>query len=280
MMTAASMTLADIRLRVAMRAQKIMQDATGAMAADTTEPVASQIDQAIRDGIDSFWSDHDWSFASQFVQFDIDPDGTAMSIDGDAGRYLLPDLVRSQPLNPRVFIRGSDGGGGMPPIPVVSMDQVVERQFLEPDTSGVPIACAVEWSSTLRPGMSQRGGLEFRVFPDPGDRYTVSFRALVGAVPLVQETQRGNWPAAHDLSIVAFAVRELFRHDQKADSPARKVAEAEAAEALARSTRHDNEFYKAATLGSMADQATTRGRVVEFVDLTNGNTILSVTTFS
>lgn len=278
MQTAPSMTLADIKNRVALRAQKIVQDSAGKIVADTMEPAADLIEKAVYDGIQAFWLEHDWAFASQFVQFNLDPDGTGpLNIDGDAGRYLLPEYVQSVPLA-RVLLRYPNSGGCIP-LQTLHMDQVVARQFTEPDIEGTPTDCAVEWNHANAPGMSQRGAFELRVFPKPSQAFTVGFRARTGPVPMVNDTQRGNWPGAHDAAVVACAVVELMRHDQKPDSPARKVAEMEKAAQIELSKRHDDLYYRPASLGPVGSSGWPSGRLATLTDQATGNTIMSVTVF-
>lgn len=280
MLTSATMTRADIKKRVALRARKIVQDAdSGKIIADTTEPANTQLDDAVRDGVEDFWNFRQWAFASQIVQFDLNADGAGpLNIDSDPSRYLLPDLVRSVPIGGKVLVRGPGDSCGWS-IPVRHMDQVIARQFLEAGTSGMIQMCAVEFISAVRPGLSERGGFECRFWPAPGDTYTVAMRMMVGAVPLVNDSQRGNWPGAHDKAIVACSVRALFRHDQPADSAARRTAEAEAVQALAESTQYDDENCRPQVLGSI-EESFSGGRHVEMVDLTTGLTVLSTTVFS
>lgn len=280
MLTAATMTKADIRKRVALRASKISQDAAGRKVADQTDPAYTELDDAIRDGVERFWNHHQWAFASQVIQFSLNADGTGpLNIDADPSRYLLPDLVRSLPIDGKVYLRGPDLAAGWN-VPVRHMDQVIERQFMHPSTSGIVQVCGAEFSSAIRPGLSERGGIEFRVWPAPGDDYEVAFRAMVGAVPLVNDNQRGNWPGAHDEAVIACAVAALFMHDRTPDSPERKAAEAHADAALAKSVEYDDEYMRPRVLGSIGESSAGFGaRSAELIDLTTNETILSVTTF-
>lgn len=278
MQTAPSMTYGDIKHRVALRARKIMQDSAGKIVADTAEPAADQIEKAVRDGVEFFWLSNDWAFASQFIQFDLDPDGDGpLNIGGDASRYLLPAYVQSLPLA-RVLMR-YPGSGGVLPLTTIHMDQLVARQFAGTDISGVPTVCACEWSCLNAPGLDQRGAFEFRVWPEPAQALTVGFRARTGPVPLVSDVQRGNWPAAHDAAVVACAVVELMRHDQKPDSPARKVAESERDTALAMSVQHDNLYYRPSNLGTLREGEWPIGRSASIVDGETGDTIMQTTVF-
>lgn len=280
MLTSSSMTKADIRKRVALRAKKIAQDtSSGQIIADDTEPGATMLDDAIRDGVEEFWDDHQWSFSSRIIQFSMDAAGTGpLNIDSDPSRYILPDDVRSAPVDNVAYIRSPDSTTGWE-IGVRHMDQVVEKQFMSSGTSGLVEVCAVEFNPNVRPGMDQRGGFELRVWPTPGDDYEIAFRAMVAAVPLVEDGQRGNWPAAHDKTVVACAVRCLMRHDQAPGSDARKQAELDAIEALEKSKQYDDENGRPPSLGSLGEKFGPRSHLTTVTDGATGQVFLSTTTF-
>lgn len=283
MIAAASMTFADIKLRVAQRAELIQQDTTsGKNVARVTQPDAQKIADAVRDGQDEFWRANDWSFATQFVQFDLSPTGeSALNIAKDPRRYLLSETIESLPKTTVLFTGPSTNPGGK--VRVRHMDEVAARCFMDPSAVGSPEACAGEYSSILRPGLSQRGGIEMRFYPKPDQAYTVGFRAKVAALPFIADHQRGNWPAVHDLTIVAFSVRELFRQDRSAEEPsqARAIAQADAdvAQALATSIKVDNEDYRPHTLGAANElESWPTGRLVKGYD-TDGSLLVSVTVY-
>ena len=274
-----SMTYADIRLEVAKRSQKLVQDTdSGRMIADPTEPAYSRITDAIRAGCREFWRAHNWSFLTSFVEVQLNPDGTGpLNIDGDASRYLLPDVVQSYPKGWALYRGPDDEPGGH--VKTRHMDEVAQRLFMEPTATGTPESCATEWNASLRPKASQRGGIELRVFPKPDQAYRLGFRAKVGVLHFTDPEQRGQWPTVHDQTVVDFAVAELFKSDRAASDPERAGAVAAAQSSLAVSIARDTEDYQPGEIGGPDEMQWPRGRLVTAWEYTTDTEILRLTVY-
>lgn len=273
----ASMTYADIKKAVAVRAALVRQDTdTGRKEVPTVDPDLDMIERAVRDGTAEFYDAADFAFKTVFTAITLDADGdAAMNINGDASRYLLPPQVQSLPKTVAFWRGPINAPGG--PVAVRHMDEVVQRSFVDPQETGHPVMVGAEFNPLLSSGLSGRGGIELRVFPAPDQAYSLGFRCKVGLIPWVADDQRGQWPAVHDLTVVAFAVRALFREDREAGSKAKAEAENEAAMALARSIARDNDDYRPQTIGAADENGWPGGRRVELYDYTTESTLLSVT---
>ena len=156
---------------------------------------------------------------------------SAGAIIGVAFFDLLPEAIESLPKT-KVLFKGPDGQPGGR-VEVRHMDEVASMIARDPTGTGSPKYVACEWNTGLAPGPADRGGIELRVFPIPDRAYTLGFRARYSAIPFTSATQKGQWPQVHDLTIVALAVVEYFRHDRKPDSPSLGVAQTAADAALA-----------------------------------------------
>lgn len=279
MFSTTSMTYAELKQRVAARAALIEQDAdTGREVADTTQPAQGRLEEAVADGIREFMRANSWSFSTFPCSVVMSTDGTgAMNLAGDANRYRLPDYVQSLP-RPRCIWRSADNTmGGR--VKIRPIDDVAEMIARDPLATGIPEYIGVEFNPMLSPEMTRPGGFELMVFPKPDQAHTLRFRAKLGTVPFVDENQVGRWPAVHDLTIVAFAVHELFKRDRDADDPgqSRTIAKAEKDrnEALAVSIERDNEDFRPQELGSMTEDRDLLGSsVIQLTDLETNTVIL------
>ena len=281
MLNSATKTRADLKLLLAQRAMRVVQDATtGRDIADPSNPTDDRLDTALRDGVEQFWHAHPWSFQTQFVQITLTPAGDGpISIAGDPTRYLLPEVIQSLPRMNALY-RGPETTTGGTRVHVRHMDEVIQRTFSDPNITGMPAMLAVEWSSLRAPGMSERGGFEMRVWPKPDRAYIVGFRCKVGAFPLTENSQRGNWPAVHDLTVVAFSLRELFRNgDREPNSAQMGSAEAMVASELAKSIRIDDDDYRPQTIGAPSELRWPGGHSHSLYDYPSGEIILTSTSF-
>lgn len=280
MLTDASMSRADLKLAIAQRAQRIIQDSDGKEVADPTNPTDDRLNTALRNGVRDFWHAHDWSFNTQFVQLTLQSDGTGpINIEGDPCRYLMPENILSVPRS-SVLFKGPEATTGGGRAAVRHFDEVMNRTFLDPNSVGVPQMVGVEWNQTNRPGMRGRGQFSLAVWPKPDRNYTIGFRARVTFVPLVEDTQYGNWPAVHDRTVVAFAVRDLFQSDRNPDSPWVSAADKDAGEMLAMSIRVDDEDYRPQTLGPRDADTWPSGRAVSLFNFPTNETILTATAYA
>lgn len=279
MIAASSMTFADLKRRVALRVMAVMQDTAGKTVADTSQPVDDLLEVAINDAVDEFWRSHDWSFLTRWYEMDLATEGDGpRNIQADPSRYLLPEAIESLPKT-KVLFKGPDGQPGGR-VEVRHMDEVASMISRDPTGTGSPKYVACEWNTGLAPGPADRGGIELRVFPIPDRAYTLGFRARYSAIPFTLAQQKGQWPQVHDLTIVALAVVEYFRHDRKHDSPSLAVAQAAADAALAKSIDRDNADFRPHTIGAVGEDDWVRGRPVELYDNEFGTTLVSGTAFT
>lgn len=282
MIASESMTRADIKKRVALRVDQIEQSAsTGKNEARATNPTDDLLDLAVRDGTDEFYRAHKWSFDSQFVEFTLAPAGDGpLNINADPTRILLPPYIESLPQTSVLFKGPGTNPGGR--ARVRHMDEVATRAYQDPISMGFPEAVGCEYNATLRAGLSERGGIELRVWPKPDQAYVLGFRSRIGAIPFVVDSQRGQWPQGHDATVVAFAVREFFRHDRNPEDAGqgRAIAQAQADvnEALETSVRIDNEDYRPGVMGAAGETNWPTGRLVKGYD-TDGSLLVSVTVY-
>lgn len=277
-----SMTYADLKLRVAERAVLIKQDAsTNKTVALTSQPAADRIERAIRDGVEEFYRATDWSFLLTFLEFVLDAEGdTPANIAGSNTRYILPSFIESLP-KPGMMVKYEESTTPGGHVTLRMFQELVERAYLEPNTTGFPEAVAVQFNPMLNPQADSRGGLEMRVWPQPDQAYTLGFLAKVGPVPFLSDSQRGRWPAVHDLTVVAFAVRELFRHDRESDNATRDRAETEVSRTLGISITRDNEDFRPISIGARGELSWwPRGRRVELFDYVTNQTLVSTDVYS
>lgn len=273
------MNRAKLRQRVAEVAHKLQQNATtGVMVARSTNPDLAQLNDAIDTGAAEFARENPdgWAWREQWIEFTLTTDGKGpLNIEqGDATRYLLPDMVESVPQSDVFFRNGQIGGDR---VDVRSIAEVARERFISPSEVGYPQFCAAQWNSTLAKDPQSRGAMEFQVFPTPDQAYTIGFLAIVGVRPFAHDNEYGPWPSVHDETVVAFAVRALFRHDREPGDPARKESAAEAMRQLGISIDVDNREYRNQAAAGPTPGPGTRGRVFELKDMTTGLTVLRVT---
>lgn len=277
-----SMTYAEMKLRVANRAELISQDAAYGIQALTSEPAAGKIKRAIDDGVREFLRAHRWSFLTAHCEFTMDVDGTGpLNIGGDPTRYLLPEYVESLP-QANMMWKGPDLRPGFR-VKGHHYDEVVAFSFMDPVAKGVPIMWGAEFNPTLRGGMQKPGGIELRFWPKPFLAYTVGFRARLGYVPFSDDNQVGQWPAVHDLTAVAFAVRELFRVDRdpgdRAQAAVLAAAQQAVTDSLATSITRDDEDYRPQEMGPASAEMGLTGRPIRGYDMVSGALLVSTTAY-
>lgn len=274
-----SMTLAEMKLEVAARAQ-LLSPSYQALA---TEPAASQISRAVANGVREFLRAHRWSFLTAHCEFSMDVDGTGpINIAGDSRRYLLPAYVESLP-GANVMWKGPSDTRPGARVRQHAFDEVVQYTFMAPIDKGVPVMCGAEYNPTLRGGMQQNGGIEMRFWPRPFEAYRIGFRARLGYVPFSDDNQVGQWPAVHDLTAVAYMVRELFNSDRdpgdKQQAAVIATANQAALEALATSITRDDEDYRPQEMGPASADFGLTGRPIRGYDLVSNSLLVSTTSY-
>lgn len=271
MITARNMTYAQLKLRVAERAELIEQDATtGKLVARSAEPDADRIARAIEDGVRTFHAAADWVWAQQIIEVSIDETGTiAGAIDGDASRYALPSFVESVAVADAWFTDGQYGG----PVDILSFSELTRMSYCYPTETGEPRYIGAQFGHALNAGLAGSGGMELRVFPKPNRSYRVAFDARLGPVPFIDDMQTGTWPAVHDLTVAAAAVHELFKADRGAGDPAVIRAAAEFAAELQKSIDRDLKDFLPPTTGGMRE-AIGGARRVRLTNVPDGTVII------
>lgn len=279
-----AMTFADLKLRVAQRADLLEQDpATGAETPSTQAPDAAKLANAVADGVRKFLRAHPWSFLTQTCVLTMSAAGTGpLNIAQDPARYLLPAWVESLPKGKCMWRGPTDEPGAE--IALRHIDQVATRLYQDNRTTGYPQFAGAEWGTLNSPGVSEPGRFEFMVYPKPDQDYLVRLRLKLGPVPFVADHQVGRWPPVHDLTVVDFAVVELFKHDRDASDPgqARLIGKAEqnAADSLAASIERDTEDFMPQDLGTLREETDWgNGRPFTATDLETGNVFMSGTSF-
>lgn len=245
-----SMTLSEIRQRVAEGADFIRRDAaTGKSVPITTQPAADRLDRAIRDGIAEFSRSNSWAFLDAVLQVSVNSTGTApLSIDGDPSRLLLPPEVRSVP-HPTMAWKASDGSYVAGHAGIRSFSEIVGFQFADSYSLGPPVMFAVQGGISQNVGMFRPHRFEMRIWPKPDREYDLAFACRLALRPPNLDDEIGPWPSVHDLTIVAFAVREAIRADGMAgNAEAMAKAEARVSESLAISIQRDNEDHRSAVM--------------------------------
>lgn len=280
-----AITYAELKKRVASRAMLIQQNATtGKVESLASEPAATRIEEAIADGVREFFRAHSWSWLIQSTTLTLNPDGTGpLNLDSDPARYLLPDFVESLPKG-KVLFRSPDASWGGQ-VKMRHIDDVANRLYRDPSASGQPVCAAAEYNSSLAPGISTNGRFEFIVCPKPDLAYPLRLRVKLGPVPFVADHQVGQWPSVHDLTVVAFCVRELFEHDRDPEDQmqarAYVAADAKVASTLATSIERDDEDFRPQELGSsLEDDQWPIGRVLELTDVPSGDILAQKTVYS
>lgn len=245
MIRGSSLTFSDLLLRLAeLATQTIRLSASSPVSiAPTDVATLDRLKRAINDGAQEFASATkptgngrrapiDWAWQWQRIEdFTINADGDARyCLRGNARRYTLPGAI-SFPKNDIVWSDGSTGER----VVETTFDALLSAENTRPSETGAPRF----WAAEFRPEL---GGIELRVFPKPDAEYTLSLRCKIGVPSLVNESDRGIWPAVHDRAVLAFAQRCYFRTDRAPDSPAMVRAESMVAEALAASLAADSDI--------------------------------------
>lgn len=263
-----NMTLKDLTLRVAERAAKIQQNATtGKVEARTVEPDADSLYRSVIDGAREFEDAHDWAWKECVVEMQLYPDGDGpRNIEGSAYRYLLPQPFSAIPSGDVQWtLDNSDGGD----CHIRHHSYVRRQRFLNPTETGPPQIISGHYSPLVGGGKSSGGGIELQVFPKPDDNYTVSFESRLGYSVLTDASDRGYWPACHDQTVVAFAVRCLFVSDRQAGDVAKREAAMEADRLLVQSVaRDDSDLRPIETTHDMPTRIVRRRRLALFDNVT------------
>ena len=280
-----SLTYGEIKQRVAERAMLIKQDPTLGNIAMTAEPAAGKIRRAVDDGAREFLRARRWAFLTAFCQLVLSTDGltgagAARCIDRDPTRYLLPEYVESLPMAGMMW-KGPEQTPGMRVLGH-HYDEVVAMSFMDPSGTGPPSMWGAEFNPTLRSGQ-QSGGVELRIWPIPDRQYTVGFRARLGYVPFSNDNQAPQWPAAHDLTAVAFMVKALLRIDRDPGDPeqaaAIRRADEEAGIALGLSETIDNEDFRPGQIGPASADVGLIGRPMRGYDMVSNTLLVSTTAY-
>jgi hypothetical protein len=247
-----SLTFRELQTRVAERLG--IADYSGTVAAppsDTNDAdlVKRLLQDAVRQFVRAVYPGTgravQWSWTAPIVSVSLTTDGTgSANIAGDATRYRLPEGVCSAPKGRVSWSDGSTGGH----VVDTSVDLVIRKQAERPSEVGPPLYCAVFQSTDPGNSPNQRPPMEMRVFPTPSRAITLTTRLKIEPTKMVNDADRGNWPASHDLTIVDMAVAAHAPSD---------INRARATESLIASIAFD-EDSKPRHAGSLGDSSDAR----------------------
>lgn len=178
--------------------------------------------------------------------------------NGDPSTYRLPWYVQSRPVGPWVW--GIDGQTISGEAEDVSIDRV-NRKHLSIRSSGFPVMagvapCDPPALAETQDGGSDRRTWKVRVWPNPQQAFFFRARFVVATPRMAQLTERHVFGAAHDQTLISFAMWHLKRHDAR-DPALVATYQQRKDEALAASIRYDQEFVPK-TLGRLRDPAAER----------------------
>lgn len=275
-----SMTFLDMQLRVC---EELGIDVkTGTIAGVTTDAVMlDKIKRALIDGERELWQaihpdtlkSVQWTFAQPYFSITLTQDGSgADNIANDPVRYRLPRGACSAPVG-RVQWRDPVQGGGSGYVRDVSNDIVDRRNAERPTTQGNPLYCSVFTDTTAVVAPGERPPLELRIAPTPNRTLIVTTRVKVQPIRLVNDGDRANRPAAHDMTVIAFAVKRLgSRGGSLPSAPSADTLAKNAQMRLLESIGFDNDM-KANSQGVMgATEPDRRWSTTEFVS-TSGQVV-------
>jgi len=207
----------------------------------------ARLEQAVRDGVSYFargqtteigtptrWT---WLEAEQSLTLDATGAGPR-NIDEDAAHYLLDPEVQSAPKGLMRWRVPTDGGGSGT-VYVTDIDTVRRRLDRNPDETGCPEMASLERVARLSSSQATRYSLV--VAPRPDQTYTLRWRSRVSPMPFTNLTERGIWPAMHDLTVVECAVCAFHQISKQPGDPVRAAAESARREAMLTSVGLDRE---------------------------------------
>lgn len=259
-----SLSFQDIILRVAEEAGFAFYDSSSPdtpAAIPQDRQILDKIKRSINDGIDRMARAYPkWTSLRPQVSFALAPNGdgplnipnnltlAAGGTTNDPSLYRLPWYITGRPVNGWQWSsQGSNFAGFAKD---VSPEELDFRQRAS-QTASFPLMAAIVPSSMKGDPGSDRQTKAVRFWPSPDQAYLVTARFLVYPAKLVALQDRHIFGAAHDQTVLAFALWALKEHDAK-DAGMRATYQARAANALAESIRIDQEGVQL-DLGMMTD---------------------------
>lgn len=243
-----SMTIGRMKDRVAARARLMVTDAGGTWKAPTDALGAARMQSAIEDGFAEFCDAYAWSWMKRRVKLTLSPDGSlGTCIDGSAWRYSLPAGIQSRTdtLTASVSYPGYRGGS----VRITDLMGVEEMHAAYPDVSpafpqviGIGPGAVYADAPSSPVNADGRPAYELALFPPPDMAYVLTFEAQVRPRLSSNDADVGVWPAIHDMTVIACAVRALVREDRKAGSPEMAQAQAFVDERMGISIARDNDM--------------------------------------
>lgn len=155
-----------------------------------------------------------WSFLSREVTLEFHPDGLGpLNIDQDSTRYRLPDGITSAPK--QAWTINTGGRYSNTHVQSVTWERVRHELAMAPTLRGCPVMAACRTIDALE-HPDHGKAWETRVYPppaDPGMSMKADFR--IQARPLNDLNQRHIAGTEHDRTIIAYALVEWHRRDDK-----------------------------------------------------------------
>ncbi len=257
-----AMTLNDIRLRVALQLRTQTEAGDGTVINPTDPQAAQRLTMAVHDGIREFYDEGMWAWMRQVYTLTLDPDKDDPSnIAGDRSRFVLPAGVES--------IRGdgswmSDGYfGGV--VKRVHHDIVREERTRHPQARSSPRYMAARFTVIEQDNAGQYANeprLELELWPIANRKYYISIPVISRPVLPKTDDARGNWPAVHDMTIVAYAARAYARYSRPPTDEIRLSTENEVVRRLALSRLRDSELKDASLNVPMRSNSDYGGHMV------------------
>lgn len=254
-------------------------DYSGSVAAPTTDTaLLDKVKRALQDAERELWRAVDprtsravkWVFTAPLVTITLDPEGDGpANIASDPTRYRLPRGVNSAPVGKMVWSDGSSSGGH---VFDTSIDRVLRKAAENSNSQGPPLYAAVyhDPSAVVAPG--ERPPFELRVWPKPSKAFTVRARFKVEPIRLVNDGDRANRPAVHDLTVVAMAVEKIVNMGGIPGAPDPASARAAALEALVASIEADADMHPN-SVGVLGESGVPRRYETTEILASNGTTL-------
>lgn len=233
-----SLTFRDLQVRVA--EMDGLADHSGTVAAPPSEAIGlDTIKRAINDAAADIARKASWLWLRQTITITLAPDGDAVdSIASDATRYALPPQVVSAPYGRVIWKNAGATDGGK--VFSTSTDQLLYLAARDPDSTGAPRYVSVQPAYGLATAAGSRPRMEMRVWPKPSEAFTLTCEFSVTPIPLVNDSDRGIWPAYMDLPVVRRAYANIRKYTDADFAMATEAADKAIAEARAHEGENRN----------------------------------------
>lgn len=233
-----SLTFRELQVRVA-EMDGTTDDSGSAVGVPTDAIALDKLKRAINDAAADIARKASWLWLRQTIVITLAPDGDAAdSIDADATRYALPPQVVSAPYGRVIWKNADNTDGGK--VFSTSTDQLLLLTARDPSTTGAPRYVSVQPAYGVNTPAGSRPRMEIRVWPKPSEAFTLTCEFSVTPIPLVNDSDRGIWPAYMDLPIVRRAYAVLLKYSDAEFATATQEADKAIAEARAHEGENRN----------------------------------------